>query len=70
MSHLSGFLKEGCIEIDTFTISHVIVVRRKKQRSELLLFLLMIQQFKDFPGSSPGKESACYTGDPGSIPGL
>ena len=30
----------------------------------------MIQQFKDFPGSSPGKESACYTGDPGSIPGL
>ena len=22
-----------------------------------------------FPGSSPGKESACNTGDPGSIPG-
>ena len=30
----------------------------------------MIQHFKDFPGSSPGKESACYAGDPGSIPGL
>ena len=23
-----------------------------------------------FPGSSAGKESACNTGDPGSIPGL
>ena len=22
-----------------------------------------------FPGSSAGKESACYAGDPGSIPG-
>ena len=24
----------------------------------------------DFPGSSAGKESACNTGDPGSVPGL
>ena len=24
----------------------------------------------DFPGGSDGKESACNTGDPGSIPGL
>ena len=23
----------------------------------------------DFPGSSPGKESTCNAGDPGSIPG-
>ena len=25
---------------------------------------------KDFPGGLDGKESACNTGDPGSIPGL
>ena len=30
----------------------------------------MIQHCKDFPGSSPGKESACNAGDAGSIPGL
>ena len=24
----------------------------------------------EFPGGSDGKESACYTGDPGLIPGL
>ena len=26
--------------------------------------------YKDFPGSSDGKESACHAGDLGSIPGL
>ena len=26
--------------------------------------------FLGFPGGSAGKESACYAGDPGSIPGL
>ena len=27
-------------------------------------------QYLGFPGGSDGKESACNTGDPGSIPGL
>ena len=29
-----------------------------------------IESIYGFPGSSVGKESACNTGDPGSIPGL
>ena len=36
-----------------------------KACSTNLLFILNL----DFPGSSDGKESACSTGDPGSIPG-
>ena len=32
--------------------------------------MLMIILLKDFPGGSVGKESACNTGDSGSIPGL
>ena len=28
------------------------------------------ESFLDFPGGSPGKESACNAGDLGSIPGL
>ena len=29
----------------------------------------LLSQFRGFPGSSDGKESACNAGDPGSIPG-
>ena len=28
------------------------------------------EQDKGFPGNSTGKESTCYAGDPGLIPGL
>ena len=27
------------------------------------------QNWMGFPGGSDGKESACHTGDPGSVPG-
>ena len=30
---------------------------------------MMVFRFWGFPGYSPGKESACSAGDPGSIPG-
>ena len=30
---------------------------------------MMVFRFWGFPGCSPGKESACSAGDPGSIPG-
>ena len=37
--------------------------------SELVAFTLYLGGSSGFPGSSPGKESACNAGDPGSIPG-
>ena len=30
----------------------------------------LIRSQSDFPDDSDGKESACYVGDPGSIPGF
>ena len=38
-------------------------------RSAVLDALARTQQILDFLGDSDGKESACNTGDPGSIPG-
>ena len=32
--------------------------------------IYLLKHFKDFPGGSDGKESACNAGDLGSIPGL
>ena len=34
------------------------------------LFFSKVMTFKDFPGGSDSKESACNAGDQGSIPGL
>ena len=34
-----------------------------------LCFKTLYHHFRDFPGSSVGKESACNAGDTGSIPG-
>ena len=36
----------------------------------IILFCILLHQYKGFPGSSAGKESACNAGDPGLIPGL
>ena len=37
--------------------------------SELVALTLYLGGSSGFPGSSPGKESACNAGDPSSIPG-
>ena len=36
----------------------------------IILFCILLHQYKGFPGSSVGKDSACNAGDPGLIPGL
>ena len=45
---------------------------RRISLKEFLLFVVLyiLIILKGFPGGSDGKESACNTGHPGSIPGL
>ena len=43
---------------------------KKFKITQCLDFKVNIHMKRGFPGSSAGKESACNTGDPSSIPGL
>ena len=38
-------------------------------RATLSTYSIFMKPVRGFPGSSDGKQSACYVGDPGSIPG-
>ena len=42
---------------------------RAAQEEATMMLLRKLKVFEGFPGSSDGKESACNSGDPGSIPG-
>ena len=43
---------------------------QRVSKTRLNDFQFHFQNYVGFPGSSAGKESACNTGDPSSIPGL
>ena len=47
-----------------------IIHRVTKSQTQLNDFYFHFQNYVGFPGDSAGKESACNTGDPSSIPGL
>ena len=49
---------------------HVFLNLAKLSEGGVYIFSQFVQNQKDFPGGSAGKESACNVGDLGSIPGL
>ena len=49
---------------------HVFLNLAKLSEGSIYIFSQFVQNQKDFPGGSAGKESACSVGDLGSIPGL
>ena len=49
---------------------HVFLNLAKLSEGSIYIFSQFVQNQKDFPGGSAGKESACNVGDLGSIPGL
>ena len=53
------------------TILEAFIISDASSEAGLLLFTSVVDmQGQGFPDSSAGKESACNTGDPSSIPGL
>ena len=57
--------------LDSSPITNLEIAMLKLQNSIPQLFTSIIRLYYHmvFPGGSDGKESACITGDPGSIPG-
>ena len=49
---------------------HVFLNLAKLSEGGIYIFSQFVQNQKDFPGGSAGKESACNVGDLGSVPGL
>ena len=49
---------------------HVFLNLAKLSEGSIYIFSQFVQNQKDFPGGSAGKESACNEGHLGSIPGL